>query len=418
MLGTATQSELGAFQEKVERLQTQLAQATRERNAMLAVSGGLPTLRGAAQREQYETLNARVATLQAELDALTSAAYQPVPTVDWAAALGAKQAEAIASGDDSAVTSSKYQLSDEVLASLTGGGRYSLPDDMKSAFQRALEQSAQPSSTLGTQAPDTGNTGQTGINGLPVVGQQTDAQAQQDAYNEVVLTTQYPWLAGITDPVERAAAISQIGQSGLAGLSATASADTGYNEQALAQAEQIRQSMQQQQIERDVLSGVLGGLAPSGAISPQNIQDYMGEQGVYGDITRAYYNQLTGNPSPWQMQQWEAQQAQVAADNAYRQQSLAQQAAYQQAMLEQQRREMAAQIGAQVASMANQSYMDTLGQRLPAGTQYAPGFGPTGAMASLAGMSGLPYQATQIGVANPPTTDELMKTVQDAISRF
>jgi len=413
MLGTATQSELGAFQEKVERLQTQLAQATRERNAMLAVSGGLPTLRGAAQREQYETLNARVATLQAELDALTSAAYQPVPTVDWAAALGAKQAEAIASGDDSAVTSSKYQLSDEVLASLTGGGRYSLPDDMKSAFQRALEQSAQPSSALGTQAPLT--------EGEPPAETGTTGGYEIDPRQNEVLTN----LSFGLDPqtaMEMVYGADPLNWptwgSSMVGRLGTTTKPTAYDEYTGVQTEKMRQDMQQQQIERDVLSGVLGGLAPSGAISPQNIQDYMGEQGVYGDITRAYYNQLTGNPSPWQMQQWEAQQQQVAADNAYRQQSLAQQAAYQQAMLEQQRREMAAQIGAQVASMANQSYMDTLGQRLPAGTQYAPGFGPTGAMASLAGMSGLPYQATQIGVANPPTTDELMKTVQDAISRF
>jgi len=113
--------------------------------------------------------------------------------------------------------------------------------------------------------------------------------------------------------------------------------------------------------------------------------------------------------------QW---QQQFAADEAYRQAALAQQMAYQQAQLEQQRHEMAAQIGQAVANMSNQSYMNTLGQRLPAGTVYAPGFQPGGAMSALAGMSGFGYTPTPISVANPPTRDELMDIVRHAISQF
>lgn len=144
------------------------------------------------------------------------------------------------------------------------------------------------------------------------------------------------------------------------------------------------------------------------------------------NIAQQMYERYNANPQdPLALQYWGMAPQTPQAMTPYQQQSLAlqqqelqAQMAYQQAVLAQQREEMKAQIGQAVANMANQSYMNTLGYRLPAGTQYAPGFGPGGIMSQMAGMSGISYTPTQIGVANPPTTDELMNTVREAINRF
>ena len=424
-IGATAPAQQGAFRDEVERLQQQLDERMTRRRALLAQSGFLPITLDGQQRKTYESLDAEIAALQAQLDALLTAAYTPSKaSADWVSALDAYRAQAVAKGEEGAETSNRYTLSPETMARLRGETQTALPSSAMEAMNAGLTNAA--TTRQAAEAQSAGSP-------LPAWAQSQQPQQEQPVTGDITGGTGGGTMGGIdlSDPYTllglgvppEVIVAAQLGDTNaLANWSATknqaATAETGYNEQALANAEQIRRQMQQQQIEQDALSGVLGGLAPSGAISPQNIQDYVGEQGVYGDITRAYYNQLTGNPTPWQLQQWQASQGQIAADNAYRQQALSQQAAYQQAMLEQQRREMAAQIGSQVANMANQSYMNTLGFRLPAGTEYAPGFQPGGVMSQLAGMSGMNYNPSRIGVANPPTTDELMRTVQDAISRF
>jgi hypothetical protein len=187
--------------------------------------------------------------------------------------------------------------------------------------------------------------------------------------------------------------------------------------------------LKQADLDRDTRAGVIGNYDSTGYMSPVNIQDNLNDPGVLGQIARAQLAQQTGGATSYQQQQdaesqrrWEATQAynaqSFAADQAYRQQQLQQQMQIEQMQLEEQRREMAARIGQAVADMANQSYMNTLGQRLPAGTEYAPGFQAGGPMSALASMSGIGYTPQKIGVANPPTTQELMNTVQQAINGF
>jgi hypothetical protein len=268
----------------------------------------------------------------------------------------------------------------------------------------------------------------------PITGQPVAPVAIPADDTDTILAAQYPGYSEWTQ--ERKSALKEaIYTSALRNLNGTP-APTAPNayENALAEESRGRTAqaawqLQQQQQDQAISQGLIGNIPSTGIMSPINIQDNLNAPGPLGQIAAYQLSQQAGTGSPYQLQQdaraqsqWDAtmafNQQQAAADQAYRQQSLAQAMQIQQMQLEQQRREMAARIGQAVADMANQSYMNTLGQRLPAGTTQAPGFQAGGPMSALASMSGIGYTPTPIAVANPPTTNELMATVQAAINGF
>ncbi len=99
---------------------------------------------------------------------------------------------------------------------------------------------------------------------------------------------------------------------------------------------------------------------------------------------------------------------------------LAQDKALQEAQIAARRREMAAGIGQNVAQMRMQGWQTGLPWSLPEGSTFAPGLGPGGPLSQLYAMSGSTYNPQDFFLAenNPPSSDQLMNWVSEAMGRF
>lgn len=399
------------------------------KGSLLFPSGETPDyMLSRQQREDRDLLDLQIAALDSRIQELTSA-YPFLQVADRRGEIGPNQALIRGDWDKAIAVEAQRQLAQGKSTAEVNKWMLAAQDNLAAGRSASTEDplaTARATELLPAWAQrKAAETTPTGIDPDTVGGGTAEQENKFFQYTSlgypVETAAQMAYGADIPAPIQ-----GWIAKEGTQGQSAMDLAQANYYTQLGREKELSNQYAEQQ---ANINSGVLGGLNAQGRFAPQDVQSYLSEPGLFGQVAQAQMSEMTGGPTAWQMQQWQAeqdryaqtlamQQQQVAADNAYRQQALAQQAAYQQAMLEQQRREMAAQIGQAVANMANQSYMDTLGYRLPAGTQYAPGFEPGGTLSQMASMSGLNYNPSKIGVANPPTTDELMRTVQEAISRF
>jgi len=89
-----------------------------------------------------------------------------------------------------------------------------------------------------------------------------------------------------------------------------------------------------------------------------------------------------------------------------------------QQQLIQSQREMAAAIGSQIAAIQGQTWAAGLPHELPRGTQFAPGMGPGGPASRLARMSGSQFAPMRIAPSPPPSPQQLMTMVQQAMGQF
>jgi len=99
---------------------------------------------------------------------------------------------------------------------------------------------------------------------------------------------------------------------------------------------------------------------------------------------------------------------------------LAQERAMAEAQLAQRRKEMASNIGQQIASMRMQGWQTGLPWSLPKGAAFAPALGPGGPMQQLYALSGATYSPREYLLAknNPPSSDQLSRWIAEAMGRF
>jgi len=99
---------------------------------------------------------------------------------------------------------------------------------------------------------------------------------------------------------------------------------------------------------------------------------------------------------------------------------LAQERQLAEAQLAARRREMAANIGQSVAQLRQQGWQTGLPWSLPKGSMFAPGFSPGGPLSQLYAMSGSTYNPQEYFLAknNPPSSDQIMNWVNEAMGRF
>jgi len=166
-----------------------------------------------------------------------------------------------------------------------------------------------------------------------------------------------------------------------------------------------------------------GGLLGTalGRATPEDFGRVPGVTGTTAGDTTRYYA-LAEAQQAWkkelQQRQMTLQEQQQRAQEAYQQQQLAQQWAMAEMQRQQQAREMAAQIGTQTAGLQSQMWNQALPYALPSGTQYAPGFGPGGAVAGLAALGRTPYVPTQMTPYPMPTQQQIMEWVRQAMAQY
>jgi len=102
----------------------------------------------------------------------------------------------------------------------------------------------------------------------------------------------------------------------------------------------------------------------------------------------------------------------------YQSASLAQQSEQARLQREQQQREMAASLGQAVAAMQAEVWRQGMPYALPRGTTYAPGFERGGPVQGMYASAGLQYRPQPLGVANPPSAEQMEQWIQSALARF